>query len=210
LAAAGVLALSAGFAANYLLRGGELAASDTTGEADVEGFFAASMPDLAGRQTSLAQWRGKVLVVNFWATWCVPCREEIPDFVRMQAEFGDKGVQFVGIAADQADKVALFANEFQINYPLLIGNYGALDLAKRMGNRISALPFTVVLDGNGRMVYRQLGILKVDKIRSIFAELLVNSRESAPRRLSFLAWPRANEELPRASESSRTAIEEAG
>lgn len=172
LVAAGALALSVGFATNYLLRGGDLASSGTSEEADVEGLFVARMPDLVGNQTSLAQWRGKVLVVNFWATWCTPCREEIPDFIRLQREFGDKGVQFVGIAVDQADKVTLFSNEFQINYPLLIGNYGALDLAKRVGNRISALPFTVVLDRNGRLVHRQLGILKVDKLRSLFGELL--------------------------------------
>jgi thiol-disulfide isomerase/thioredoxin len=188
LAAAGALALSVGFATNYLLQGGDLG-SDAMEEADVEGLFAASMPDLAGKQTSLAQWRGKVLVVNFWATWCVPCREEIPDFIRMQAEFADKGVQFVGIAADHADKVALFSNEFQINYPLLIGNYGALDLAKRMGNRISALPFTVVLDRSGRLVYRQLGIFKPDRIRSIFGELLANRAEIAARTASVLAQP---------------------
>ena len=189
LAAAGALALSVGFATNYLLRGEDLASSGTTEEADVEGLFAARMPDLAGKQTSLAQWRGKVLVVNFWATWCVPCREEIPDFIRMQTEFGDKGAQFVGIAADQVDKVTDFSNEFQVNYPLLIGNYGALELARRVGNRISALPFTVVLDRNGRLVYRQLGILKVDKIRSIFGELLGSPPEIGPRRVSFLVQP---------------------
>ena len=171
LLAAGALALSVGFATNYLLRGGP----GTTGisdEADVEGLFAAPMPDLSGTTVTLARWRGKVLVVNFWATWCVPCREEIPDFVQLQKEFGDRGIQFVGIAADQADKVDLFARELQINYPLLIGNYAALELAKRVGNKISALPFTVVLDRDGRLVHRQLGILKADKLRAIFAELL--------------------------------------
>jgi thiol-disulfide isomerase/thioredoxin len=172
LAAAGALALAVGFITSYLLRGGDLATMGTSDEADVEGLFAARMPDLAGAQSSLGAWRGKVLVVNFWATWCVPCREEIPDFIRLQKEYGDKGVQFVGIAADQGDKVLQFSNEFQINYPLLIGNYGALDLAKRVGDRASVLPFTVVLDRNGRLVHRQVGILKVAKLRSIFAELL--------------------------------------
>lgn len=172
LAAAGVLALAVGFATNYFVRGGDIASTGTSEEADVEGLFAAPMPDLTGVPTSLAQWRGKVLVVNFWATWCVPCREEIPDFIRLQKEFGDKGVQFVGIAADQADKVAAFSNELQINYPQLIGNYAALELAKRVGNRISALPFTVVLDRHGRLIHRQLGILKPEKLRSIFGEIL--------------------------------------
>lgn len=168
LLAAGALALSVGLATNYMLRG----SGGITEEADVDALFAAPMPDLTGNSVMLANWRGKVLVVNFWATWCVPCREEIPDFVRLQEEFGGRGVQFVGIAADQADKVRTFAGELQINYPLLIGNYAALDLAKRVGNKVSALPFTVVLDRKGRLVHRQLGILKVDKLRSIFNELL--------------------------------------
>ena len=170
--AAAALALAVGIATNTLLRQRYSVPSGTSEEADVESLFAARMPDLTGNQTSLGAWKGKILVVNFWATWCVPCREEIPDFIRLQKEFGDKGVQFVGIAADQADKVAIFSNEFQINYPLLIGNYCALDLAKRVGNRISALPFTVVLDRNGHLVHRELGVLKIDKLRSIFGELL--------------------------------------
>ena len=75
------------------------------------------MPDVEGREQALGQWQGKVLVVNFWATWCAPCREEMPEFVRAQAELGGKGLQFVGIAVDQADKVRQFAQEIGINYP---------------------------------------------------------------------------------------------
>ena len=172
LLAAGALALSVGIATNYLLRDGNSLGSGLTEQADVESLFAERMPDLAGNQTSLAQWRGKILVVNFWATWCVPCREEIPDFVLLQREFGDKGIQFVGIAADQVENVAAFSGELRINYPLLIGNFGALDLAKKMGNRASALPFTVILDRTGRLVHRQIGVLKVVKLRSIFGEIL--------------------------------------
>src|SRR5262245_2485456 len=70
-----------------------------------------SLPDLSGTDQSLSQWRGKVLVVNFWATWCVPCREEMPEFVRTQNEYGGKGLQFVGIAVDSKDKVETFAKE---------------------------------------------------------------------------------------------------
>lgn len=181
LIAGGLLALSAGFSTNYLMRGGApwalfgaegAGAAGISDDKDTDALFAARMPDLAGRQTSLGAWRGKLLVVNFWATWCAPCREEIPDFVRMQSEFGPKGVQFVGIAADQADKVKPFATDFQINYPLLIGNFGALELARRVGDRNSVLPFSVVLDRGGHIVHRQLGVLKMDKLREIFGEQL--------------------------------------
>jgi thiol-disulfide isomerase/thioredoxin len=70
-----------------------------------------ALPDASGRQEALAQWKGKVLVVNFWATWCTPCREEMPEFVAAQNELGARGLQFVGIAIDDADKVRQYAAE---------------------------------------------------------------------------------------------------
>jgi len=140
--------------------------------ADPSALLALSLPDLDGTPQSLAQWRGKVMVVNFWATWCGPCREEMPEFVRAQREFGPKGLQFVGIAVDQRDKVAQFAKEFDLNYPALIGGYEAMDVAKPLGNRLAALPFTVVLDRQGRIVHTQLGPLKPGVLRSIVSDLL--------------------------------------
>jgi peroxiredoxin len=88
-------------------------------------------------------------------------------------------VQFVGIAADQADKVSAFAKEFEINYPLLVGNMGALDLSVKLGNRISALPFTVVIDRDGRLVHRELGILKTEKLRELLAKVTSSTRNGA-------------------------------
>lgn len=171
LVATGALALSAGFAAHHWFRGDVEIAEALSDEADIQGLFAMAFPDLAGTPTSVGHWRGNLLVVNFWATWCAPCREEIPDFVRLQTEFSSKGVQFVGIAADQADKVAIFAKELKINYPVLIGNFGALELAKRVGNRGSVLPFTIVIDRNAKIVHRQAGILSPAKLRSLFSEI---------------------------------------
>src|SRR4030095_3013747 len=80
-----------------------------------------SLPDTKGVEHPLAQWKGKVVVVNFWATWCVPCREEMPQFVRVQDDLGGRGVQFVGIAIDQPDKIDAFAAELRLNYPALVG-----------------------------------------------------------------------------------------
>ena len=171
LVAAGALALSAGFATHYVVRGDSKIAGALSDAADVRGLFSAAFPDLAGNATSVGQWRGKILVVNFWATWCAPCREEIPDFVRLQEELSSKDVQFVGIAADQADKVVSFASEFKINYPTLIANHDALELAKRVGNSGSVLPFTVVIDRRDKIVHRQVGILSPAKLRSLVSEL---------------------------------------
>src|SRR5581483_1569563 len=97
-ALAGLVALGAGV---YL-------GARTTHAEDAAALMALSLPDVSGTPQSLAQWRGKVVVVNFWATWCAPCREEMPEFVKAQQEYGARGLQFVGIAVDDADKVSKF------------------------------------------------------------------------------------------------------
>ena len=131
-----------------------------------------TLPDPAGKDQRLDQWRGKVLVVNFWATWCAPCREEMPEFIKAQQQYGAKGLQFVGIAVDQPDKVEQFAKEIGLNYPALIGGFGAMELSRTLGNDKMALPFTVVVDRKGTIVHTQLGELKPAKLQSIVTQLL--------------------------------------
>lgn len=137
-----------------------------------ERVYAARLADLKGAPQPLAQWRGQVLVVNFWATWCAPCREEIPAFVRLQARHGARGLQFVGIAIDQPDKVAEFAREFQINYPLLIGGLETMELLRAAGNRAGVLPYTLVIDRGGRVVNREPGGLKEPRLEGLIQPLL--------------------------------------
>ncbi len=127
---------------------------------------------MKGQEQALAQWKGKVLVVNFWATWCAPCREEMPEFVNAQRDLGGRGLQFVGIAIDQPDKVQEFAAEIGLNYPALIGGYGAIELSKTLGNRVGALPFTIIIDRSGRIAHTQLGPLRDATLRSIVGQLL--------------------------------------
>ncbi len=93
-------------------------------------------------------------------------------FTRIQRDSGAKGVQFVGIAVDQADKVKQFATELGLNYPALIGGYGAMELSKSLGNTIMALPFTVIVDREGRVAHTQLGPLKEQQLTSILGQLL--------------------------------------
>jgi thiol-disulfide isomerase/thioredoxin len=136
------------------------------------GLMGLSLPDAGGKEQALQQWRGKVMVVNFWATWCAPCREEMPEFIKAQSEFGNQGLQFVGIAVDSADKVAQFAQEIGLNYPTLVGGFGAMELSKTLGNTVMALPFTVVVDRQGAIVHTQLGVLKPEKLHSVVKGLL--------------------------------------
>jgi thiol-disulfide isomerase/thioredoxin len=166
--ALGVLALAAGayFGQRYLGGGAGNAGGDGSA------LLAVTLPDAKGREQAIGQWKGKVLVVNFWATWCAPCREEMPEFVRIQNELGPKGLQFVGIAIDQADKVQQFAEEIKLNYPALVGGYGAMELSKALGNGMMALPFTIVLDRSGRVAHTQLGPLREERLRSILANLV--------------------------------------
>jgi peroxiredoxin len=139
---------------------------------DASALLALSLPDTHGASQSLGQWRGKVLVVNYWATWCGPCREEMPEFVRAQRDLGAKGLQIVGIAIDQPDKVAQFAKELDLNYPALIGSYDAMDVAKPLGDRFLGLPFTVIVDREGRVAHTQLGPLKPAQLQAILSALL--------------------------------------
>jgi peroxiredoxin len=141
-------------------------------DAQATALLGLSLPDIDGREQRLDQWKGKVLVVNFWATWCEPCREEMPEFVRVQAASSARGLQFVGIAIDQVDKVRQFSSELKLNYPSLIGGYGALELSKTFGNKVMALPFTLIIDRSGQVAYTQMGPLKPGKLDAIVGKLL--------------------------------------
>ena len=134
--------------------------------------MAARLSDLEGKSLSIDQWRGRVLVINFWATWCTPCREEIPLFVRLQEKHRARGLQFVGIAIDERDKVAAFAQDFGMNYPVLLGGMDTVELSRRAGNRLGALPFTIVIDRSGSIASVVLGVVKEAKLESVLQSLL--------------------------------------
>jgi thiol-disulfide isomerase/thioredoxin len=154
-----------------LAAGAGLAIWDRTPKS-ADALLALSLPDTAGAPQPLNQWRGKVVVINFWATWCEPCREEMPEFVRTQKEYGSRGLQFVGIAIDKPDKVERFAKELQLNYPALIAGYDVVELTHNLGNPLSALPFTVVLDRSGRVVQTHLGPFKAPELKALVNDLL--------------------------------------
>lgn len=126
---------------------------------------------LEGGRKPLAAWKGKVMVVNFWATWCGPCRKEIPEFIRMQQSLGDKGLQFVGIAIDEKDKVAAYVREIGINYPVLVGELDAVEMSRSLGNDLGGLPFTIVIDRSGKVVHTVLGATTEAKLGPVVQAL---------------------------------------
>jgi thiol-disulfide isomerase/thioredoxin len=119
--------------------------------------WTAPFKDTRGASHSLGEFQGQVVVINFWATWCAPCREEMPGFVRLQDRWKGRGVQFVGLSDDDPAKVERFAAELRINYPLWVGTDTAGELSRRLGNRLGVLPHTVILDPAGNRVDMRVG-----------------------------------------------------
>jgi thiol-disulfide isomerase/thioredoxin len=166
-AAVAAVALMAGF----LLRPGSSEPPKAEAGAS-QLLMAAELPDVTGQRQRLDQWKGKVVVVNFWATWCAPCREEIPALVSAQEQLGGQGLQVVGIAIDQPDKVRPYAREMRINYPVLIGELEVMDLSRAAGNALGGLPYTVVLDRSGQIARTELGGVTQAKLEEMVRPLL--------------------------------------
>ena len=130
-----------------------------------------SLNDLGGASVPISTWSGKSLVINFWATWCAPCRSEIPLLQSLAAAWADKGLTVVGIAVDYPDKVRQFADEFKIAYPLLIGEQDALDVAAKFGMDSPGFPFTVFTDRRGEVVALFVGELHRPQAEFILNEV---------------------------------------
>ena len=165
LVAAGIAAAAAGFLVGPLILGSR----EDSGTLRTTG-----MVDQTGKRRALIEWHGKVLVCNFWATWCAPCREEIPLLIAAKEKYGPAGVEIVGIAVDNAVKVSEFSRMIGITYPVLLAESAGLDLMHEFGNKSGALPYTVFLDRRGRPVHRKLGALKQGELDTILGSLARN------------------------------------
>lgn len=161
---AALIALGLGITARHLFPAVEKAVVSSLPEFN--------LPDLSGRQHNISEWRGKVLVINFWATWCPPCRKEIPDFIALQEQYVAKGVQFIGIALEDKEPVAKYAAETNINYPILLGGDNGIALAQQLGNNAGAVPFTLIVDRQGQIIHRHPGALSKEQLVKIITPLL--------------------------------------
>lgn len=147
----------------------DVAAPDTAAIPDTLPDF--SLADRAGKPTPIAKWHGKSLIINFWATWCAPCRHEIPLLQAMREEWRARDVEVIGIAVDHADKVNAYADKLGIAYPLLIGEEDALEAAAALGVQAPAFPFTVFADRRGDVVALFMGELRRPQVELILSTM---------------------------------------
>ena len=134
-----------------------------------DALWSLTLPDTDGREQALAQWRGAPLLVNFWASWCAPCRKEMPMLAEMSRRFAP--VQFVGIGLDSAEVVALWRKAQKTPYPLLVGKSAVLDEVAALGNEARALPFTLLLDAQGAVFRVWLGAVPPEALQAALQDV---------------------------------------
>jgi thiol-disulfide isomerase/thioredoxin len=174
-AAVAVVATGIGaFMSHSLLNGadGEVAhaaqtapASPATPQNAVAQLWAAPVTNPDGKPQSLNLFKGHPVVVNFWASWCGPCVEEMPALSQMQREYAKKGIEFVGLGVDSDKNVKAFLQKVAVSYPVYVIGFGGADLARAFGNNAGGLPFTVVIDAKGNVRSTKLGQIQPNELK---------------------------------------------
>ena len=130
------------------------------------------LKDLEDKVRDIKEWDGQVLMINFWATWCPPCRREMPAFIELQEKYQDKGFTIIGIALDEKQAVIDFTDPMGMNYPILLAEQEGITLAKAYGNNLGVLPFTVIVDRKGNIIHRQRSELTFEQVEGMIKPLL--------------------------------------
>ncbi len=168
LSAAAILAGLAGFWAGQHFQKPQTAVETAAGKETVS----FSLPDVGDHRRNISDWQGKVRVVNFWATWCPPCREEIPTFISLQKRLGARGLQIIGVAVDKsADVIPFYAAE-KMNYPVLLGEQDGLELMARYGDPDGSLPYSLVLNAKGEVIAHKLGAFSRSELEQLLEPYL--------------------------------------
>jgi thiol-disulfide isomerase/thioredoxin len=155
-----IAATGGGFYASHLIMGGSPSEAAMTTSAQgnaVDDLWKQQLQMAAGTQQSLASFKGKPVVVNFWASWCGPCVKEMPTLAALHREYAKKGITFIGLGVDSEKNVNAFLQKVPVDYPIYIAGFGGADLARSFGNNAGALPFTVVIDAKGAIRSTKLG-----------------------------------------------------
>src|ERR1700747_2837064 len=128
-------------------------------------FFASEMLDQAGQSKKFSQWKGKTLLVNFWATWCNPCVEEMPELSALQTASRSVNMQIIGIGIDSAANILKFSTKYKISYPLYVAGTSGIALLRDLGDEAGGLPFSVLIGPNGQIKKTYLGRLKIQEVK---------------------------------------------
>lgn len=150
--------------AEYSYHGLDTAHGDTIHHVRLDGFH---LQDLEGARRPLAEWSGRPLLLNFWASWCKPCAEELPLLTKLHARYPQ--VAFIGVAIDDAEAVRAFLETHAVSYTILVGEYDAIQFAAAAGNTTSAVPYTAVLNPEGTLIYRQAGVFDPQELEITLA-----------------------------------------
>ncbi len=134
--------------------------------------FAMTLPDENGKPQPLNQWQGKTVVLNFWATWCAPCREEMPELSELHTEYQDKNVVVLGIALDETTAIKAFMTETPVSYPLLEAEDTGGQIAASLGNDKSALPYTVIIKPDGSIANTYFGRISKALLEEALVKIL--------------------------------------
>jgi peroxiredoxin len=130
------------------------------------------LKDIEGDIRKMSEWDGKVLLVNFWATWCPPCKKEIPAFMELQEEYSSKGFQVIGLAIDDEESVKDYADTMGMNYPIMAAELTAMEIARLYGNRVNALPFSAFVGRDGKISLTKPGEISKEDAEEIINKLL--------------------------------------
>ena len=149
-----------------------LSKMDLASEAGVKAFFNNPWSNPEGKEINIQDWQGKLLVVNFWASWCPPCVEEMPVLDKLQKEFLQQNVLFVGIGIDSPSNIREFLKNTPISYPVAIGGLEGSNLSKQLGNTQGALPYTIIINTKGKVIYSKLGKISEDDVRNAIKNTL--------------------------------------
>ena len=154
----------------YLLANTTSKETETVQNQDISVAPDFTLPDINGLSVKLSELKGKVVALNFWATWCGPCRKEIPDFIELQNMYGKDGLQFVGIALDEGGVgvVKPYADKMKVNYPILIGN----EAVTTSYGGMNAIPVTILIDKKGNLRGKFVGMRTKAVMESLILPLL--------------------------------------
>lgn len=128
--------------------------------------MAQQFKDSEGKPQAMTQWQGRYLLINFWATWCAPCVQEMPELSSLQEELKGKKLQILGLGIDSPSNIAEFAKKYKISYPLFAAGMEGSELSRQLGNQAGGLPFTILIAPDGKVVKNYLGRLKMAELRA--------------------------------------------